>query len=85
MKKVREILIILCSILYACNVSKPLNNIVSSEQIDTSLPIVIRANIENNYIFGIDFPIAFQYKNKTSSMINIRHFRYFYNTEQGKK
>ena len=63
--------------LLFCGSAKSLKESVSITQIETDLPVIVRVDANYSDVFGIDFPFAFEYKDKffeKRSMVGIDYY-----------
>jgi hypothetical protein len=70
--------------LLSCGSTKSIKESVSIIQIETDFPVIVRVDIVGNDVFGIDFPLAFEYNDRFFDRRKMDRVDYYYCREYGK-
>ncbi|WP_165024385.1 hypothetical protein [Dysgonomonas sp. ZJ279] len=82
--RTKIIILILGSLLLSCSSSKPIQETVKIEQVETDLPIIIRGDTANNRVFNIQFPFSFKANNYSHKTVYINYIHYYFCNDYGK-
>ncbi|WP_165024384.1 hypothetical protein [Dysgonomonas sp. ZJ279] len=63
---------------------KPIRNSYSIKQISSDYPVIIRADIYDNQVFRIQFPLVFEYTKSPLDKGRITSINYYYSKDHGK-
>ncbi|NDV65219.1 hypothetical protein [Bacteroides sp. 224] len=76
--KIKLILFSIICLLSSCRFTKSLSETVFVEQTYSKYPVIIRADLDDNKVFSVNFPFVFKFKNSSPVKRKIYSINYYY-------